>query len=83
MLLTLNGVKEHARSARKVGYSSDKICSLSLLEIMNMTGNDVVPIQCDIRDAAAVSTAIDTCVEKVINTFKTLPPPRRHRIFAR
>ena len=30
-----------------------------------MTGNEVVPIQCDIRDATAVSSAIDSCVEKV------------------
>ena len=35
------------------------------LEIMALTGNEVLPLQCDIRDAAAVSTAIDTCVDKV------------------
>lgn len=34
-------------------------------EITEHTGNEVVPIQCDIRDATAVSSAIDTCVEKV------------------
>jgi len=34
-------------------------------EITNMTGNEVVPIQCDIRDATAVTSAIDSCVEKV------------------
>ena len=32
---------------------------------MEKTGNEVVPIECDIRDAAAVSDAIDTCVNKV------------------
>merc|ERR1719266_3183407 len=34
-------------------------------EITEHTGNEVVPIQCDIRDATAVSSVIDTCVEKV------------------
>jgi len=34
-------------------------------EITSMTGNEVVPIQCDIRDATAVTSTIDSCVEKV------------------
>jgi len=34
-------------------------------EITEHTGNEVIPIQCDIRDATAVSSAIDMCVEKV------------------
>merc|ERR1719507_2037855 len=34
-------------------------------EITAMTGNEVIPLQCDVRDSAAVSTTIDSCVEKV------------------
>jgi len=34
-------------------------------EITSITGNEVVPIQCDIRDATAVTSTIDSCVEKV------------------
>ena len=34
-------------------------------DIMEKTGNEVVPIQCDIRDSIAVSAAVDQCVDKV------------------
>ena len=35
------------------------------LEITGITGNEVIPIQCDIRDAIAVTSAVDACVDKV------------------
>jgi len=34
-------------------------------EITGITGNEVIPIQCDIRDAIAVTSAVDACVDKV------------------
>lgn len=34
-------------------------------EITGITGNEVIPIQCDIRDAIAVASAVDACVDKV------------------
>merc|ERR1711884_354925 len=33
-------------------------------EISGETGNKVLPLQCDIRDPAAIKTAVDTCVEE-------------------
>ena len=39
------------------------------LEINSMTGNEVIPIQCDIRDAVAVTAAVDACVDKVFFSF--------------
>merc|ERR1719189_2558503 len=33
-------------------------------EITEHTGNEVVPIQCDIRDAIAETSAVDACVDK-------------------
>ena len=34
-----------------------------------MTGNQVIPIQCDIRDAIAVTEAVDACVDKVCSSL--------------
>ena len=33
-------------------------------EISEKTGNEVLPVQCDVRNADAVKLAVDTCVEK-------------------
>ena len=34
-------------------------------EISASTGNVVLPLQCDIRDPAAIQQAVDLCVEKL------------------
>ncbi len=34
-------------------------------EISSTTGNEVIALQCDIRDPLAVKTAVDQCVEKL------------------
>ena len=34
-------------------------------EISGVSGNDVLPIQCDVRDADAVKAAVDACVDRV------------------
>ena len=31
-------------------------------DISNLTGNKVLPVQCDIRDPAAIKSAVDACV---------------------
>ena len=33
-------------------------------EITAATGNAVLPLQCDVRDPAAIKAAVDACVEK-------------------
>ena len=33
-------------------------------EISAATGNAVLPLQCDVRDPAAIKAAVDSCVEK-------------------
>ena len=33
-------------------------------EISAATGNAVLPLQCDVRDPAAIKAAVDLCVEK-------------------
>lgn len=34
-------------------------------EITAVSGNDVLPVQCDVRDADAVKAAVDACVERL------------------
>ena len=33
-------------------------------EITAATGNAVLPLQCDVRDPAAIAAAVDACVDK-------------------
>ena len=33
-------------------------------EITAATGNAVLPLQCDVRDPAAIKAAVDSCVDK-------------------
>ena len=46
-------------------------------EITAASGNaDVFPVQCDVRDADAVKTAVDACVERLGQTFIFVHPKK-------